>query len=57
MKITEEIMKQTYEETIDNNIERIKHMQQNGLTDENDILLLDTCLKYVIFMSDVRSKE
>ena len=57
MKITEQIMKQTYEETIDKNVDRIVDMQANGLTDENDILLLDTCLKYVIFMSKVRSNE
>lgn len=57
MKITQEVMKQTYEKTIDNSIEQIKKMQSNGLTDEGDILLLDTCLKYVIFMSDVRSEE
>ncbi len=56
MKITELVMKTTYEETIDNSIDRIEHMQSNGLSDENDILLLDTCLKYVIFMSKIRNK-
>jgi hypothetical protein len=57
MKITEQIMKTTYEKTIDNSIDDIKRIQSDGLTEENDILLLDACLKYVIFMSDVRNKE
>jgi len=57
MKITEQIMKQTYEKTIDNNIEQIKNMQKNGPTNETDILLLDTCLRYVILMNDIRSVE
>ena len=57
MKITQEIMKHTYENTVDNSIDRIKHMQSNGLTAESDILLLDTCLKYIIFMSDLRNEK
>lgn len=56
MKITQAIMKKTYEDAIDNSIDKIKKMQSNGLTDEGDILLLDTCLKYIIFMSDVRNE-
>ena len=57
MKITEEIMKKTYEDTIDKNIDRIKEMRAKGLTEDGDILLLDACLKYVIFMSDSRSEK
>ena len=57
MKITEEIMKQTYEKTIDNHIEDIKRMQSEGLVDETDLMLLDTCLKYTIFMSELRNSE
>ena len=57
MKITQKIMQQTYEDTIDKHIERIKHIRANGLTEDTDILLLDTCLKYIILMSESRSEE
>lgn len=57
MKITEQIMKTTYEDTIDNNIEKVKHIQANGLSEETDILILDTCLKYIILMSECRNKD
>jgi len=57
MEKIQEKMKKTYETTIDNNIDKLKDMHQNGLTEEDDILLLDTCLKYVIFMSEIRNKK
>lgn len=56
MNITEHIMKQTYEETIDKHIEQITKMQKDGLKEESDILLLDTCLKCIIVTSNIRSK-
>jgi len=57
MKITQAVMKQTYEDIIDKNIDTIQKIQSNGLSEKKDILLLDACLKYVILMSEIRDEE
>lgn len=57
MKVTQKIMQDTYEKLIDSHIERIKSMSSEGLTEKNDIMLLDTCLKYVILMSNMRTEK
>ena len=50
-------MKQTYDETIDKQIENIKRIQSEGLTQEDDMSLLDLCLKSVILESEIRGNE
>ena len=57
MEMTQEKMRKTYEEVIDNNIEQIKTMQKKGLSTDEDLLLVDTCIKYAIFMSETRTNE
>lgn len=57
MNIPQAIMKQTYEDIIDKNIDTIQKIQSNGLSEEKDILLLNTCLKYVILMSEIRDEK
>jgi len=55
--INPEKMKKTYEETIDGNIEELRRIQSQGLTGDDDLLLIDTCLKYVIFTSEMRTED
>tara|TARA_Y100000310_G_scaffold344477_1_gene457449 strand:- start:165 stop:338 length:174 start_codon:yes stop_codon:yes gene_type:complete len=54
MRITQAVQKQTQEDSIDKCIDRVKHIKNNGITEENDALIVDLCLQYVILMSEIR---
>ena len=57
MRITQKIQKDTLEPTLDSNIDRIRHIRDNGITEAMDALLIDSCLQYVILMSEIRTKS
>jgi len=54
MRITQAVQKTTLEESIDESIDKVKSMKEQGITSEEDIFVLDLCLQYIILMSDIR---
>ena len=57
MKITQAVLKQSQEDAIDKNIDRIRHIKENGITKETDALILNLCLENAILMSEIRTQE